>query len=100
MLLARASIRGTLLTSSEVVVHSIGSLVRGRSGDRASLAAAHRIRFIALRAIVGALLVYVLAQALFYLIDPNGRAIIESTDAQLYRAAGQRILAGGPMYPA
>jgi len=88
------------MTGSDVVVQSTGGLVRGRSGHRTSLAAAYRVRFIALRAIVGALLVYLLAQALFYLIDPNGRAIIESTDAQLYRAAGQRIIAGGPIYPA
>jgi hypothetical protein len=40
-----------------------------------------------------------MVQAAFYLTDPNGRAIIEGTDAQLYRDAGHRILAGGSVYP-
>jgi hypothetical protein len=50
--------------------------------------------------LAGGLLVYLIAKLALTAVDPNTPVIIDGTDAQLYRDAGHRIMAGGPLYPA
>lgn len=51
-------------------------------------------------ALAGGLAVYLVMKIVLTIGDPQTAAIIDRTDAELYRNAGQRILAGGPLYPA
>jgi hypothetical protein len=50
--------------------------------------------------VAGSLAVYLVGKLALAAVDPQTPIIIGETDAWLYREAGHRILAGGPVYPA
>ncbi len=83
--------------------HSGGAqLGLARTHRRALHSGADRVGFsrVVLIGLAGGLAVYLAARVVLYIVDPQTSVIISSTDAHLYREAGQRILAGGPIYPA
>ena len=86
-----------ILSNAIPPIRPLGRVWRDPS---ASTGSSSRVHSVALRVVVGSLAVYLLVQMAFYVFDPHGHAIVTSTDAQLYRDAGHRILAGGPIYPA
>lgn len=58
-----------------------------------------RVRRVIEAALVGGLVLYLAVWFVRAVGDPNTAHIVNHTDADLYRSAGQRILAGGPVYP-
>jgi hypothetical protein len=69
---------------------------RGEHLERMRLDAGRIVKI----ALAGGLLVYLALRVVTLAADPYTAGLVNDTDARLYRDAGHRILAGGPVYPA
>ncbi len=77
--------------------------MRSLAYEKARPAEAERMVRLVMVALIGGLTVTLLLKVALIAADPQTPAILGNpaqSDAALYRAAGERILAGGPVYPA